>query len=89
MQLFRNFLYIYPLSLNFNNRTGSCRNIKLTIQVLETEAKSGVLEVNSGVLEVWVWVLEICLYLDFILIFFIFPIFTFSAFMEGLLEEKW
>ncbi|KAL5265112.1 hypothetical protein ACHWQZ_G006003 [Mnemiopsis leidyi] len=45
---YKNFLYIYPLSLNFNNRTGSCRNIKLKVQVLEAEGKNGILECIYG-----------------------------------------
>ena len=38
--LFRNTLYVYPMSLNFTNRAGSARNIAVKIQLMAGEDPS-------------------------------------------------
>ena len=43
----RNFLYVYPQSVNFSSRGGSARNIAIKIQIMEKESEQDAMKVSA------------------------------------------
>ncbi|XP_062509807.1 dedicator of cytokinesis protein 7-like isoform X2 [Corticium candelabrum] len=46
--VYKNFLYVYPQSVNFSSRGGSARNIAIKIQIMEKESEQDAMKIIYG-----------------------------------------